>query len=503
MEKPKYSIKIEASDLKLIPNPKKELRILASKISTEDAYASVFPKDSPQDILYVSLVSFTIGHINKNDCLILPDEGLATYKSAIRKPIDIEHECTDIVGVCVNAYLTNIKNNKILDEEAAQEILDGQGLVNVGNVFAIWKLNNPDVADLISENFDNQSSNYGRLKASFEYYFNDFSFFVSNGTADYPNGELISSGDDNPNAEAMNEALKIKGGNGKWQGNRISIVPHDGFVGGNALTLNPANGFSDVTGAKDNGKIIVQLKEESSTTTIEKSVIKDIGDSNMPEIIKTPVAPEVKVEAALVPIKVDETLANSMQAALDVKIKELGAKDLKLSEMEASIQTLTQSLEEAKKETLKTVEMANKLQVRLDEEIKARNLAESKETERIQLALVASRLAKVGEFVKIDDSNKALLEKECASVSEEDFVKRLEFYKSIANKVVATEIPPLAKEVTEPKEVKDAVQQVVSDTAKDTKSVNIIAATPSDSLVEKFAKAFNIKTLGFTDKRLK
>lgn len=488
----KYSIKLEGSNLKLIPHPKKELKILASEISTKEAYSNVFPSEGAQDILYISLVSHTIGHDNKNDCLILPDEGMASYKTGIEKPLNIEHERTDIVGFCLNAFLTNMKNNKILSDEEAQEILDNKGMVNVGNVFAVWKLNHPDLVETLEENFDENSSNFGKVKASFEYYFNDYSYFISNGTSDYPHGEIVSS--DAKDSEKMFAALRINGGNGKYNGNRISICPKDGFIGGVALTMQPANEFSDLTGKLDTDDLVVEVQDPIDNNIEQKSVIKDTGDLNMketPKQVEASVEP-IKAEAATAPITVDKDMAEKLQSQLSQKITEMGEKDKKVQELEASVKTLTEALEASKSEAQKTAELAKKIQEQLDNEIVARKAVEAKAIEAAKLELISSRLEKIKEFIEISDANKALLTKECAEASDEEFSNKLDFYKSISKRAVAS----TEKEVEKP-DLKASVAEVVTETAKETKSVSIITSAPSNSLRDDFAKVFDVKAFGY------
>jgi len=495
MEKKQRVIHIEGSDLKLIRHPKRELVACASEIGIQEAYAKLFPKDPKKDILYFSGISFTIGNINKNDCIILPDEGMSMYKTGISSPLDIEHERERIVGFCVNTYLSNINNNKILDEEQAQEILGGKGMVNVGVVMGAWKINAQEATELLLENFDENSANFNKIKLSFECYFSDFSFFLSNGRANYPDGQLISSGEDNIDADKMFDALKINGGNGVWQGNRISIAPHKSFIGGNAITLAPANEFSHLVSKKEDESILIHVSTESKTTEIEKSVNINTGDIIMPEPLKDTKS-EIAVEAAVAPILVDKDMADKLQSELNIKLSELSAKENKVTELTASVDALKKENEEIKEKLIKAEEMAKKIQEFLDKEIEARKIAEAKEVAMAQKQLVASRLGKISEFIEITDNNRALLEKECADASDEDFNRKLDFYKSISKSVQASIEP------SNDKDVKATIEDVVADTGKDTKSVNIHAAAPSESLKDQFARAFNIKALGYTDKRL-
>lgn len=499
MEQPKFNIKLEAGSLKLIRHPKREIKVIASNLSQSDAYAKLFPKDTSQDLLYFSLICHTISHINKNNCVIIPEEGMATYKSGTSKGLNIEHDRENLIGFCVNSFLSNLSDNKIIDEENAQEILANEGKVNVSQVYAVWCLNRPEEANLIEENFDENSENYNRIKASFEYYFNDYKFFVSKGGADYPDGTLYDSNCEDCNT--MFDSLLMNGGNGTYKGNKISIAPIGGFLGGCAIVLNPANEYSDLTGIKENDKIILQNVEAVTETVItqhntpEKSVIKDTQETmNTPTDIKAPVT---KVEAA-VQLTVDKDLANAIQVELDKKIKELNEKDTAFNELKATVEALKSQFEASKTEAAKASEMATKIQSELDKEVIARKALETKQAEDTKIAMVASRMEILSKIVEVNAENKAMLEKECEA-SVEDFAKKVEFYKSISKKTVASVVvAEVAKE-----DVKAAVKEAVAETAKESKSVSICVDAPSASLTDKFSKAFSTpQAFGFSDKKL-
>lgn len=488
MEKIKRSIFIESDSLKLIRHPKKDIVATAAEIGANKSYSNLFPKDSRKDIIYISACSFTIANINRNDCLILPDEGISMYKTAISTALNVEHEGDNIVGFCVNSYLSNIKNNKILSEEEAQDILVSKGLVNVGVILGCWKINHPELAELLVENFDENSENFDKVKLSFECYFSDFSFFVSNGKANYPDGDIISN--DVPEAEEMFSCLKMNGGNGLYKGNRISICPINSYIGGNALTFTPANQYSDLTGKKEEDEIVINV--EASNQNEVKSVIINTEDLNMSKIVETTEEKKEIVAEAMIEVTVDKDMGDAMKTQLDIKIKELGAKDAELEGLKNSLTALQKDFESSKEQYQKATEMAQKLQEQLDKEVSARKEIEAKEIERTKKEILASRLSQINEFVDVNDSNKDILEKECADASDEDFAKKLDLYKGISKKIVAS------TEKAENTEVKQTVETIVSDTAKEQKSVNIIATAPSESILEKFKQAFNnTKDLGY------
>ncbi len=516
--KTKYSIQCEALDLKLLPHPKKSLKIVASELG--EKYSDLFPKDLKGDITYFSAISYTIGSINKNNCLILPDEGLKNYKSVISTPLDIEHEKDKIVGFCLNAYLTNMKNNKILTEAEAQEILDSKGQVNVGVIMGVWPLNNPEVDMLVRENFDENSEGFNKIKLSFECYFNDFAYFVSAGHSDYPSGTIYAHTEES--SDEMWAALKTNGGNGIYKGSKISICPLDSFIGGNGLVLNPANPNSMLTSLKEGDTITLQnitsevvssepiIAEEAPLEQKEeiidnKNEIKSVILNNEDNMSKEN-TPEIQV-AAMAPVKVDSDFAEAMKVELDKKIEELAAKDAKVAELETNfkseilklqdeLNSTKDALIQAQAEMTKTLDLAKGIQAQFDAKVEQLNVIEQKQAEARLKETVASRMAILSAFMTITDDNKAILEKECATASDEEFTKKVEFYKSISHKVVASETPSTQVDV------KNAVQTAVSDTANEVKSVNIITSTPSPSLMEKFATAFNnVESLGFNLKR--
>jgi len=95
--------------------------------------------------------------------------------------------------------------------------------------------------------------------------------------ANYPDGQIVS-GDmaKNPQVENMYRHLRIyedngRHGDGLWEGNRISIIPRGGYCGGNAMTLRPANIYSDILAKKNGDKIVIQKQE--NTKNDENSII--------------------------------------------------------------------------------------------------------------------------------------------------------------------------------------------------------------------------------------
>lgn len=480
MKPAKMVIKFESSQMKLVNSPSRELVTMASKISNSDEYAKLFPENIQKNLIYVSLISHTLNHINQNDCLILGDEGIGSYKTLVNCPLDVEHERTDIVGFCVRSFLSNMKNNKVLSEELAQEIIDNHGMVNVGAIFGVWTLNFPELESVFKDNFDENSSNFNRVKASFEYYFDKFDFFVSNGNGDYPDGEIVSGESDN--AELLFNTLKINGGSGKIGPNRISLIPRQGMLGGVAITYSPANEYSDVLAKKDSDGVVAVDNSVESQENIEilssDSVIKT-GDTLMPknekEIIAEVVAVEpTKIDAAI-EMTVDKTVADALKSELDKKITELNAQSSQVENLNKTVIELTSNLE-------KVTALAAQLQANFDKEIESR-IAKEKDN------LIAARMSKVEEIFEVNDSNRSMLVTEVSSLSEEDFNKKLVMYRSIsANKV----------EITNEDSVKKVVEEVVAETVKSTPSVDIIAAAPSNTLQDEFSKAFGeTKSFGY------
>lgn len=203
---------------------------------------------------------------------------------------------------------------------------------------------------------------------------------------------------------------------------------------------------------------------------------------------------EIKTETletkAAVELTVDKDLAEKLKTQLNEKISELSAK-------ENAVATLTATVESLKSEVSKATEMATKIQDELNKEVIARKALETKQAEDAKKAVIASRMEMLSKVIEITDSNKGMFEKECEA-SDEDFAKKIEFYKSISKKAVAS-----VEVVKVETDIKAEVKAAVAETVKDTKSVSIFVDAPSASLTDKFAKAFSTpQAFGYTDKKL-
>lgn len=511
----KHKIVIDASDWRILKHPRKELSVIASEIQSKNSdFGKLFPKEGKPDLLYLQGVSFTLNHINNNDCLIVGEEGMESYKSIAESPLDIEHDRTQVVGFALKSFLSNIKNNKVLDEEAAWEILDSNGMVNVCGVWGIWTINNPELIDLINDNFDPHSQYFDAVKLSFEYYFDDHDFFISNGRADYPDGKIVS-GDPikNPKSEEMYKSLKIYKddqknirGSGLWEGNRISIVPRNGFQGGAALTLNPANTFSDLLAKKDGKQITLKNGENGENdqkndknVEISKNIDKVCVNTNEVQIMDKDIKTDTQVVATVTtvaepvktvePVKavdaaspttapqlsVDKDLAVALQKSLDVKIEEIKAKDNEVASLRASVEKLQKTVEESQA-------MSKAVQAKYDEAMEKLNKVEAEKVEAAKKAKISERMSEVAKVMEISDDNKQLLESEAATLSDEDFAKKVAFYSKLTKKVDATE--------TTTTSVKTTVQEAVTKAVEQTPKVDVVTATPAQTLVDQYKEAF-------------
>ena len=501
MPKGIHKVTFGAKLIKLLPHPKKEYRAIAASVK-RNKFAALFPDSDAKDILYASLISHTANHVNDNDCLITGEEAIASYKTLAEKPLDVEHETKEVVGFCVRSFLSNFKNSKILDEDQAWEINDNNGMFHVGGVFAIWKINHPEITDILAENFDQQSEYYDRVKASFEYYFDEYDYFVSDGSGDYPHGRIVASDDEE--AKDWMKVLRIKGGAGKIEGKRLAIVPKGGFVGGCALTLNPANEFSDTLAMKDGKDVKVSEKVQSDLSTSVSNEREPMKPTETPivaaatapaEVVPTtpveaaPVAAPVveKVVAALPDVKVDKTVADALQVEMDKKIAELSEKENKLKEVDATVAKLQEDLK-------KTSEMAAALQTKLDKEIETRNLRETEEAARRKATLVTARMEALSKVFEVDEKTRPVLETEVAGLTDEAFNQKVSFYQKICAFKVEAAVPV----ATATPDVQATVQQAVAETVKATPVVDVVAASSSGSLEDAYRKAFgDPKSLGF------
>lgn len=169
--------------------------------------------DSNIDLLPVAFNAFVVNRANKNGDVIDGPTTLATYENFINKPINVEHERQNVVGVILTAGFSEFGTDKPLTED---EVKDMTGPYNVVLGGVIWKIVDEGLAGAIEESGDPESENYEKISASWELGFVDYEIVKVEGSSkNIEDGGIIS---DLKEIEELSSILKGFGGEGKKDG---------------------------------------------------------------------------------------------------------------------------------------------------------------------------------------------------------------------------------------------------------------------------------------------
>jgi hypothetical protein len=253
MQALKYTSTFASSPIKcLVGKEKDELLSIASLSNLRDFIPNI-DVESNSDLLPVSFTVATVNRINKNDDLITTATALSIYKNFINKFIDLEHKRHACIGVILTSNFSEFGTEKLLTEDQVKNLTTPFN-ITLGGV--IWKIANPEIAELIEEANDPSSSDYMSIASSWELLFDSFDILVlDKGQKNSSFGKTISNQDE---VEKISKSLRSNGGTGNLGEQRIYRMPSGRVIPlGVGLTEKPA---ADVKG------VAVGILEETKET---------------------------------------------------------------------------------------------------------------------------------------------------------------------------------------------------------------------------------------------
>jgi hypothetical protein len=405
------------------------------------------------DLLAVAFNACVINRVNKNGDVIDTDTALSVYKQFINKPINIEHNRQKVIGVIVSAGFSEFGTDKPLTEEQVKGKSDPFNITLGG---LVWRLVNPDLADLIEDSNDPTSPSYMGISASWELGFMDYKIAVlPDGQKNLASGEIISDGE---KIGQLKNKLKSLGGDGKTIDDKcIYRMPSDTVLPlGIGFTQKPA---ADVEGIATKGVVeaaeakLLEQKARQETALIDKVCEKVCEKlNNKTENISQSSKADVKIE------RIKTMKINSITDITDENLKQSNASEVadfittsltaKSKEWEAEkgkfekqIAEATEKQKQLEKENAETKESVKQLQASLQQ-----LQAEKLEQEKVQK--FNARMSEIDQAYTLDDEARAALVEEIkALASDEDFDK---FKKkaSVLLKGFAKKAPPFTKEET-------------------------------------------------------
>lgn len=466
----------------LVSEEKDKYLSLASLIDVGNFIPEV-NAESNMDLLPIAFNACVVNRVNKNGDVI--DSSIATevYKNFINKPINIEHNRANIVGVILSAGFSEFGTDAPLTEE---QVKDKKEPYNITLGGVVWRIVNKDLANVIEESNDPSSNNYMKVSASWELGYNDFEVAVLEGSEkNIENATIIS---DKEEIEKIKGKLTGFGGSGRLNENKLIYRKIKGKVLplGVGLTANPAADVIGVSVKKPESEQIVEQKAEEISQTLESNVIIERKNMKISEVSQ--ITDELLKEATASSIRdfIGEQLKDfSEKFAAEKKAKEDAIKEAeeKYASLSSDSENLKKELE-ALKQSLETLQQEKA----------------SKEKQE----LFSSRMAGLDEEFDLDTEDREVIANDIRDLDEDSFAaykkKMGVLMKEKSKAYKASKMPKEEKKEAMATETQETVASTENATVIDdaisngTQQNDVITAgvvNPSKTLKQKYQSAFN------------
>ena len=456
------------------------------------------------DLLPIAFDACVVNRVNKNGDVINSATAAEMVKNFINKLINIEHDRSRVVGCILTANFSKFGNNESLAELDVKDMKE-PFYITLGGV--MWKIINPQLANLIEESNDPSSENYMKVSASWELGFSDYDLvLLDNNNKNLEDAKFIT---DEGQKDKLSKNLKALGGTGKIDNNTYIYrqVIGDVIPLGIGLTSNPA---ADVQGVatKDNDKIAiidVKLKEDESESS-------SINENNISQNDEITVNQEGVINRIIMKIEninqitdellkqvkassVTDFIQEELKKASEVFVAEKNEKDLAIKATNEKYEALSTESEKIKEE----LERVKAALIKFEEE----KVAKANE-EAFNL-----RMASFDEEFDLSDEDRQVLATDIKDLNEESFAAYknkmavLMKEKNKAAKKAKEEEMKKAKASEIKEEVKastsseqsatEVVDEVLDNSNVEKNSIPNSTATADVSLREKYSKAFGFE----------
>lgn len=370
---------------------------------------------------------------NANDDIFLSEELWNARASIIHKPLNIEHQESEIIGHVYDSY--------ILDAQGKLYVGNGcpSGLFDLCSSSVIYKYKEDEVLQKtiseIIEGIENRE-----LFVSMECLFSDFDYGILDS---HGNQKIIER---NKSTAHLSKFLRVYGGNGVYDNNRIGRVLRSPNFSAHGVVREPANQRSIILFSS------ASIKKEKVKMTLEEKVAQ--LESEKAELQKQVASTNLN--------KVEKELADEK-----VRNEELTVENERLSKEVANLKVQKDEVNELYNETKASLEKVQGEYGELKNTVEQEK-AEAKKSKRIE-ALKNAGLkedeakAKADRFEKLDEEQfdemvSLYKEKNKTTVTEEDEVK---VASAKLQEVEVEEEAPLHDEVEEPFSLATAVANIL------------------------------------------
>ena len=487
---------IFSSELKCIVSEEKDLHLSLASLDSLRAFLPNIDTDKNIDLLPISTNAFVAGRVNRNGDVIDNKTAVEIAKHFINKPINLEHNRTQVIGCILNYGFNAFGTEETMTEEQALESKDP---FNVALGGVMWKVVNKDLANLIEESNDPSSPNYMSVSSSWELGFNDYKLvLLDNEQKNIMDGTIV---EDAEQIDKLKSKLRSLGGSGRMNDKQkiYRLVVGNIIPLGIGLTGTPA---ADVVGVaveeKEKDLSSVMATEATEISISQNEVLNVNLDRKNYNIMKI--------------TKIEDITAETLKEIQASQVAEFISEEIKKASESFDIER--KEKEELLKATNEKYEAVTKDYSSMKEELeKVKNSLATMEEEKaakIREELFNVRMASFDESYDLSDEDRQVLASDIKDLNDETFAA----YKNkmavlMKEKNKAAKKAKMAKEVkaeeavvasvvtTEIKASKEEAKEVINEALDNgTKQVTDVPATATANepcLYERYKKAFSIE----------
>jgi len=500
----KYTTTFANLQIKPMVSEEKDKYLSLASISNLKKFLPDIDTDKNIDLLPIAFDACVVNRVNKNGDAINSTTAAEILKNFINKPINIEHDRSRVIGCILTANFSKFGSNESVAELDVKDMKE-PFYITLGGV--MWKIINPQLANLVEESNDPSSENYMKVSASWELGFSDYDLvLLDSNNKNLEDAKFIT---DEGQKDKLSKNLKALGGTGKIN-NKTYIyrqVTGDVIPLGIGLTSNPA---ADVQGVavKDNDEIaVIDIKSKE-----DESDSSDINENNISQNDENTVNQEGVINRIIMKIEninqitdellkqvkassVTDFIQEELKKASEVFVAEKNEKDLAVKATNEKYEALSTESEKIKEE----LERVKAALTKFEEE----KVAKANE-EAFNL-----RMASFDEEFDLSDEDRQVLATDIKDLNEEAFAAYknkmavLMKEKNKAAKKAKEEEMKKAKASEIKEEVKasasseqsatEVVDEVLDNSNVEKNSIPNSTATADVSLREKYSKAFGFE----------
>jgi len=500
----KYTTTFANLQIKPMVSEEKDKYLSLASISNLKKFLPDIDTDKNIDLLPIAFDACVVNRVNKNGDAINSTTAAEILKNFINKPINIEHDRSRVIGCILTANFSKFGSNESVAELDVKDMKE-PFYITLGGV--MWKIINPQLANLVEESNDPSSENYMKVSASWELGFSDYDLvLLDSNNKNLEDAKFIT---DEGQKDKLSKNLKALGGTGKIN-NKTYIyrqVTGDVIPLGIGLTSNPA---ADVQGVavKDNDEIaVIDIKSNE-----DESDSSDINENNISQNDENTVNQEGVINRIIMKIEninqitdellkqvkassVTDFIQEELKKASEVFVAEKNEKDLAVKATNEKYEALSTESEKIKEE----LERVKAALTKFEEE----KVAKANE-EAFNL-----RMASFDEEFDLSDEDRQVLATDIKDLNEEAFAAYknkmavLMKEKNKAAKKAKEEEMKKAKASEIKEEVKasasseqsatEVVDEVLDNSNVEKNSIPNSTATADVSLREKYSKAFGFE----------